>query len=114
MQNRRVGADLTLQKMVFYVNEVRNGQGDLIFSKRESQPMEEELAQLQKGLPDDFKMNNLEVIEFKNGEEAQLLERRLLRLAKENGWKAPPRSFDGGHELFFENPLRYARNSGLV
>ena len=59
-------------------------------------------------------MNNLEVVEFKNGEDAQQLERRLLRLAKKNGWKAPPRSFDGGHELFLENPLGHARNSGLV
>lgn len=99
----------------FYVNEVRNGQGDLIFYKAGiSNQWKKRLAQLQKGLPDDFKMNNLEVIEFKNGEEAQQLERRLLRLAKENGWKAPPRSFDGGHELFLENPLSHARNFGLV
>ena len=99
----------------FYVNEVRNENGDRIFFKAGiSNNWEKRLVQLQKGLPDNLQMNNLEVIKFNNGEQAQKLERRLLRLAKANGWKAPPRSFDGGHELFLENPLHYARISGLV
>jgi len=48
------------------------------------------------------------------GKDASDLETTLLRKASEDGWKAPPRKFDGGHELFLENPLDHARIHGLI
>lgn len=72
------------------------------------------LTQLRKELPDDLIMELHEVIDFEIGQEALDLETTLLRMAAEEGWKAPPRDFDGGHELFLENPLDHARTHGLI
>ena len=58
----------------YYVNEVRNEQGDLIFYKAGiSNQWESRLLQLQKGLPNNLKMTNLEVLEFSHGLHAQNL-----------------------------------------
>jgi hypothetical protein len=72
------------------------------------------LGQLRRKLPDPLTMELHEVIDFEVGQEAQDLETTLLRMATEEGWKAPPRKFDGGHELFLENPLDHARKQGLI
>lgn len=99
----------------YYVNEVRNEQGDLIFYKAGiSNQWESRLVQLQKNLPNNLKMTNLEVVEFSHGLQAQNLERELLQISKKEGWKAPTRDFDGGNELFLSNPLSYAKEFGLV
>ena len=72
------------------------------------------LQKLRRGIPDDLTMELHEVIDFEIGQDAQDLETTLLRMAAEEGWKAPPRKFDGGHELFLENPLDHARTHGLI
>jgi hypothetical protein len=72
------------------------------------------LQKLRQRLPDDLTMELHEVIDFEVGQDALNLETTLLRMASEEGWKAPPRDFEGGTELFLENPLDHARKQGLI
>ena len=99
----------------YYVHKILNEMGEIIMYKGGiSGDWKTRLRVLRRGIPDDLTMELHEVIDFEIGQEARDLEITLLRMAAEEGWKAPPRKFDGGHELFLENPLDHARTHGLI
>ena len=99
----------------YYVHKILNESGDLLMYKGGiSGDWKKRLRQLRRKLPEHLTMELHEVIDFEVGQEARDLEIALLRMAAEEDWKAPPRDFDGGHELFFENPLDHARKQGLI
>jgi len=99
----------------YYVHKVLNESGETIMYKGGiSGDWKTRLQKLRRGIPDHLTIENHEVIEFEIGQEALDLETTMLRKAAEEGWKAPPRKFDGGHELFLENPLDHARSHGLI
>ena len=96
----------------YYVHEIRNIMGDVIYFKGGiSGDWIDRLRHLESHLPDHLKYNNIEVIFFDLGKNARILEKKLLAI---EGIRAPQRDFDGGTELFIENPLKYAREIGLV
>jgi Zn finger protein HypA/HybF involved in hydrogenase expression len=99
----------------YYVHKILNESGEIIMYKGGiSGNWKKRLRELRSGLPVHLTIENCEVIPFEVGQEAQDLETTLLRMAAEEGWKAPPRKFDGGTELFLENPLDHARKQGLI
>ena len=99
----------------YYVHEILNEWGETIMYKGGiSGDWKTRLSVLRRGIPNDLTMELHEVIDFEIGQYARDLETTLLRMAAEEGWKAPPRKFDGGHELFLENPLDHARLKGLL
>ena len=99
----------------YYVHSVCNFNGEVIMYKAGiSNDWKRRLRQLRRKSPKELLIKPYEVIDFEIGQEARDLETTLLRMAAEEGWKAPPRDFDGGHELFLENPLDHARFKGLL
>ena len=99
----------------YYVHKILNDYGETIMYKAGiSGDWKKRLRELRRGIPNDLTMELHEVIDFEIGQDARDLETTLLRMAAEGGWKAPPRKFDGGHELFLENPLDHARTHGLI
>jgi len=99
----------------YYVHKIFNESGDILMYKAGiSGDWKTRLQQLRRGIPDHLTMELHEVIDFEIGQDAQDLETTMLRKAAEEGWKAPPRKFDGGSELFLENPLDHARIHGLI
>lgn len=99
----------------YYVHKILNESGDLLMYKGGiSGNWKKRLQKLRQKIPDSLTIELHEVIDFEIGQEARDLETTLLRMAAEEGWKAPPRDFDGGTELFLENPLDHARLKGLL
>jgi ribosomal protein S27AE len=99
----------------YYVHKILNESGDILMYKGGiSGNWQQRLQTLRRGIPDHLTMELHEVIEFEIGQEALDLETTLLRMAAEEGWKAPSRKFDGGCELFLENPLDHARSHVLI
>lgn len=72
---------------------------------------ETRLRTLQYHLPEKYVMENVEILFFEVGTEALAFETMLLQAEE---IRAPEQNFDGGHELFLENPLQYARENGWV
>lgn len=98
------------QSGYYYVLAILNEDEDVIAYKGGiSGDWERRLKQLQKGLPDHLKLRHVEHELFESGYDAQELETTLLRVARQEGWKAPQRDFDGGNELFIINPLERYR-----
>jgi len=96
----------------YYVNEILNASGDrILFKAGISCDWRYRLRVLERHLPDELTIRNVEAIRFDLGVDAQDLETRLLQA---ESIRAPPRDFDGGHELFISNPLDYARAQGWV
>jgi hypothetical protein len=96
----------------YYVHEIRNIMGDIIYYKGGiSGDWMDRLRHLKSHLPDHLKYNNIEVIFFNLGKNARIFEKKLLAIEE---IRAPQREFDGGTELFIENPLKYAHEIGLV
>jgi len=92
----------------YYVHEILNELGDCLYYKAGiSGDWQNRLKILQRGLPDHLTMKNLDYLEFEIGQDAYDLEQRILKQAEEEGWKAPVRDFDGGTELFLENPIDF-------
>ena len=99
------------QSGFYYVNVIFNEDGDVLYYKGGiSGDWEKRLDRLQFGLPDGLFIENEGIIFFQNGHEARNVETEVLRLGKKIGVYAPPRNFDGGHELFLENPLEFAKH----
>ncbi|MDA8545855.1 zinc-ribbon domain-containing protein [Candidatus Poseidoniales archaeon] len=99
----------------YYVNEIVNQFGDRLYFKAGiSNQWKKRLKQLQNGIPPNLRIENLEVIEFGKGIEALKLEQKILKISRNENWKAPNRDFDGGSELFLFNPISYARENGLI
>jgi hypothetical protein len=73
--------------------------------------IERRISEISKSLPTPMSINFLEKIDFELGQDARDLESKLLRI---DSIRAPVRSFDGGNELFLENPVKYAREQNLV
>ncbi|MDB2348665.1 zinc-ribbon domain-containing protein [Candidatus Poseidoniales archaeon] len=98
------------QSGYYYVNAILNEDEDVIAYKGGiSGDWERRFKQLQKGLPNHLKLRHVEYQWFERGYDAQELETTLLRVARQEGWKAPQRDFDGGNELFIINPLERYR-----
>ncbi len=92
----------------YYVHEILNESGDRLYYKAGiSGNWEERLKGLQRKLPNHLTMKNLDYLEFENGQDAWDIEKQILKQAEEEGWKAPVRDFDGGTELFLENPIDF-------
>ncbi len=99
----------------YYVNQILNDSGDVIYYKAGiSNDWKRRAAKLRRGLPETLTLRPLQQHYFEVGKDASDLETTLLRMAAEEGWKAPPRKFDGGSELFLDNPLDHARSHGLI
>ena len=93
----------------YYVHEILNLAGDVVYYKGGiSGDWERRLAELKSGLPNSLSIENVAVVYFEDGKDAREIESTILRIAKELNVKAPPRSFDGGHELFLLSPLEFA------
>jgi Zn finger protein HypA/HybF involved in hydrogenase expression len=99
----------------YYVHKITSELGNLLYYKGGiSGDWQRRLSRLRSELPAHLSIENCEVISFEVGQEARDLETTLLRMAAEEGWKAPAQPFDGGHELFTQNPLDVAREKQLV
>jgi hypothetical protein len=98
------------QSGYYYVHAILNEDEDVIAYKGGiSGDWERRFNQLQKGLPNHLKLRHVEHEWFERGLDARELETTLLRVARQEGWKAPQRDFDGGNELFIINPLERYR-----
>jgi hypothetical protein len=92
----------------YYVNKILNADGEIIYFKAGiSGDWVRRLSELSEGLPEGYSIENLDTMYFENGHDAKEIESKMIRFANENGFKAPPRDFPGGHELFLSNPLDY-------
>ena len=99
----------------YYVHKVTSELGNILYYKGGiSGKWQRRLSELRNGLPVHLTIENCEVIPFEVGQDALNLETTLLRMAAEEGWKAPAQPFVGGHELFTQNPLEIAREKQLV
>ena len=79
-----------------------------------SNDWEVRFSQLARGLPDRLVLVKGSFLRFTLGKEAMRLEKIMLRISKEQGWNAPKRDFDGGTELFLNDPLEYALLNDIV
>jgi hypothetical protein len=99
----------------YYVHKITSELGNLLYYKAGiSKGWQRRLSQIRNTLPVHHTIENCEVIPFEVGQDALNLEKTLLRMAAEEGWKAPAQPFDGGHELFTQNPLDIAREKQLL
>ena len=99
----------------YYVHKILNESGEFLMYKGGiAKNWKSRLQQLRQSMSDNLTIENHEVIDFEIGQDARDLETTLLRMAAKEGWKAPKREFDGGSELFLENPLDHARIHGLI
>ena len=99
----------------YYVHKITSELGNLLYYKAGiSKSWQRRLSEFRNGLPTHLNIENCEVIYFEIGQQARDLETALLRMAAEEDWKAPAETFDGGHELFTQNPLDVAREKQLV
>jgi Zn finger protein HypA/HybF involved in hydrogenase expression len=95
----------------YYVNEILNQFGDRLYYKGGiSNDYDSRLKKLSQGLPVGMVIRNVEFVYFEIGEDARELEIILLKI---DSIRAPKRDFDGGSELFLDNPLTYARVAGI-
>jgi Zn finger protein HypA/HybF involved in hydrogenase expression len=95
----------------YYVNEILNQFGDRLYYKGGiSNDYEQRLKKLSQGLPAGMIIRNVEFVYFEIGQDARELEIILLKV---DSIRAPKRDFEGGSELFLDNPLTYARISGI-
>ena len=100
------------QPAQYYVHEVINKSGDIVYYKAGiSNNWKKRMWSLQSDIPSHLKYNNIEIIYFDFGQDALKLETLLLRIKE---IRYPKRKFDGGSELFSENPLIHARNLNLI
>ncbi|MGB2335614.1 MAG: zinc-ribbon domain-containing protein [Candidatus Poseidoniaceae archaeon] len=98
------------QSGYYYVHAILNEDEDVIAYKGGiSGDWERRFKKLQKGLPNHLGLRHVEHQWFERGYDARELETTLLRVARQEGWKAPQRDFDGGNELFLINPLERYR-----
>ena len=96
----------------YYVHEILNQFGDIVFYKGGiSGDWIDRMRSLRNGLPAHLSLNNTEVLYFSLGYDARNFEKELLGIAD---IRAPRRKFDGGSELFIQNPLVYARENSLL
>ena len=99
----------------YYVHKITSELGNILYYKAGiSKGWQRRLSQIRNTLPVHHTIENCEVIPFEVGQDALNLEKTLLRMAAEEGWKAPAQPFDGGHELFTQNPLDIAREKQLL
>jgi hypothetical protein len=93
----------------YYVHKILNSEGDVIYYKGGiSGDWERRMHELELSLPKSLSIENENVIFFEDGHEARRIESQILKLSKEINIKAPPRNFDGGHELFLMSPFEFA------
>jgi hypothetical protein len=96
----------------YYVNEIMNKMNDRLYFKGGiSSDWKKRLNQISRGLPSDLSIRNIEVIYFETGQDARDLETKLLQISD---IRAPKRDFEGGNELFMENPLEYIRTNNDI
>lgn len=96
----------------YYVNEITNNDGDRIYYKGGiSNNFINRIKQLAAGLPEGMRIRNLESLYFMDGSKAQTLEKELLSIKE---IRAPKRDFDGGSELFIENPLDHCLRKEII
>jgi Zn finger protein HypA/HybF involved in hydrogenase expression len=96
----------------YYVFEIRNEFGDRLYYKGGiTNDLERRFGQISEHLPKQLHLNQVELIKFERGQEARDFETILLRI---ESIRAPKRDFDGGNELFLDNPLAYARDNGVI
>ncbi|MEC8363371.1 MAG: zinc-ribbon domain-containing protein [Candidatus Thermoplasmatota archaeon] len=96
----------------YYVHEILNKFGDVVFYKGGiSGDWFDRMRSLKYGLPAHLSLNNIEVLYFSFGYDARNFEKELLGTAD---IRAPQRKFDGGSELFIQNPIVYARENSLL
>jgi Zn finger protein HypA/HybF involved in hydrogenase expression len=96
----------------YYVLVIKNLDKDVLYYKGGiTNNIERRISEISRSLPTPMSINFLEKIDFELGQDARDLESKLLRI---DSIRAPVRSFDGGNELFLENPVKYAREQNLV
>jgi Zn finger protein HypA/HybF involved in hydrogenase expression len=96
----------------YYVFEIRNKLGDRLYFKGGiTNDLERRFGQLSNRLPEQLHLNQVEFIKFERGQEARDFETILLGI---ESIRAPKRDFDGGNELFLDNPLVYARDNEVI
>ncbi|MGB1589604.1 MAG: hypothetical protein ACPHDO_04635, partial [Candidatus Poseidoniaceae archaeon] len=91
----------------FYIHKIINKETkDVIYYKAGiSNNWERRIKQISYKLPKHMAIENSHLIYFEIGIHAKELETILLNKKE---IRAPPRAFDGGHELFFTNPIKIA------
>jgi len=96
----------------YYVLVISNLDEDVLYYKGGiTNNIERRISEISRSLPTTMSINFLEKIDFEIGQSARDLESILLRT---ESIRAPVRSFDGGSELFLENPINFAREHNLV
>lgn len=90
----------------YYVHEISSLSGKFLFYKAGiSNDWKRRLKQLKRGLNKGLQIKNLDFVHYKVGREARAIERRMIEIAKVEGWKVDNHDFDGGTELFSCNPI---------
>jgi Zn finger protein HypA/HybF involved in hydrogenase expression len=96
----------------YYSLRLFNQDGDTVYFKGGiTNDVSRRIEQIRKKLPDTLALELVESLRFEVGQHARDLETELLRIQE---IRAPKRDFDGGNELFIENPIEHARRIGLV
>ncbi|MBT4059559.1 MAG: zinc-ribbon domain-containing protein [Euryarchaeota archaeon] len=105
------GIDYTID-IQYYVHELLDSTGNRVcFKGGISNNWEQRFKILKRGIPEDWTIKNMEVINFPNGIDAKNLEDKLKKITK---IRHPIQDFPGGHELFCIHPLQYARDNGIL
>lgn len=96
----------------YYSLRLFNDEGDTIYYKGGiTNDVSKRIDHIKKDLPHSLDLELVESIRFEIGQEARNLETQLLRISE---IRAPKRDFDGGNELFIEDPIEHARFIGLL
>lgn len=99
----------------YYVHKITNAEGEFLYYKAGiSNDWERRLRQLKRAIDKTHHIELVDFIEFKIGRDARILESKLRQKAISENWKIRDHDFDGGTELFSENPIAKGKESGLI
>jgi Zn finger protein HypA/HybF involved in hydrogenase expression len=96
----------------YYALRLFNQDGDTVYFKGGiTSDIQRRIQQIKRNLPQTLDVELIESVRFELGQDARNLETELLGIEE---IRAPKREFDGGNELFIENPIEYARIIGIL
>jgi hypothetical protein len=96
----------------YYVFEILNEFGDRIFFKSGiSNDWKGRMKRIGQSLPPNQEIKHVEHQHFELGQKAYDFEKMMLAVEE---IRAPKRDFDGGSELFLYNPIKWAKENGVL